>query len=296
MIKIKEGFQGEMAIVIPGSIIAEMECDVFERNLHITDIGYYPKAHHHYRQRTVGISQYVLIYCSGGGGWYELSGAKYHVRQNQFFILPAGVPHAYGADERNPWTIYWVHFKGEVAQMYAEGFAVPTDIPQADNSRIAERLNLFEEIFNTLRNGYSKENINYALSSFYYFLGSIKFLGEYRESSKLKKTDDKNIIEQAIHYMRENLDKKLTIKDIATYSHYSPSHFSAIFTKRTGYSPLNYYSLLKIQQACTYLDFTDMKINQVCHKLGIDDPYYFSRLFSKQMGISPAEYRKQKKG
>jgi YesN/AraC family two-component response regulator len=35
-----------------------------------------------------------------------------------------------------------------------------------------------------------------------------------------------------------------------------------------------------------------MKINQICHKVGIEDCYYFSRLFSKSMGISPKEYRR----
>jgi YesN/AraC family two-component response regulator len=34
-----------------------------------------------------------------------------------------------------------------------------------------------------------------------------------------------------------------------------------------------------------------MKINQICHKLGIEDSYYFSRLCSKSMGMSPKEYR-----
>ena len=37
---------------------------------------------------------------------------------------------------------------------------------------------------------------------------------------------------------------------------------------------------------------TDLKINQICHKLGIKDQYYFSRLFSKTMGQSPTDYRK----
>ena len=34
-----------------------------------------------------------------------------------------------------------------------------------------------------------------------------------------------------------------------------------------------------------------MKINQICHKVGIEDCYYFSRLFSKTMGMSPKEFR-----
>ena len=59
---------------------------------------------------------------------------------------------------------------------------------------------------------------------------------------------------------------------------------------------MSYFNQLRIQKACELLDFTDMKINQVCFKIGIDDPYYFSRLFKQVMGCSPREYQQVKKG
>lgn len=102
--------------------------------------------------------------------------------------------------------------------------------------------------------------------------------------------------ELAIHYMKENIEKHLTLQDIATQIGYSSSHFSMLFKKKTGHSPLTYFNLLKMQQACLLLDTTDMKINQICYKIGIEDPYYFSRLFCKIMGMSPRKYRTAKKG
>ena len=109
-------------------------------------------------------------------------------------------------------------------------------------------------------------------------------------------TEDENISELAIHYMKENMEKHLSLQDIADQIGYSPSHFSMLFKKKTGHGPVTYFNLLKIQHACFLLDTTDMKINQICYKIGIEDTYYFSRLFSKIMGMSPREYRKSKKG
>ena len=43
MIKRKDGFSGERALVVPHSIIEEMEKHPLMAPLHITDIGYYPK-------------------------------------------------------------------------------------------------------------------------------------------------------------------------------------------------------------------------------------------------------------
>ena len=104
------------------------------------------------------------------------------------------------------------------------------------------------------------------------------------------------IIEDIIHYMRENIEKKITLSDLATHAGLSSSHLSSIFQKKTGYSPLRYFTHLRIQEACHYLDFTDMKINQICHKFGFEDAFYFTRIFTQVMGMSPSKYREQKKG
>lgn len=296
MAKLKEGFKGERAIVMPGLIVAELENDPFESTLHITDIGYYPRAKYHFRERLQGISQYVLIYCIEGEGWFKLREKTYKVSANQFCILPANIPHSYGSNADNPWTIYWLHFKGSLAGFYAEGFDTPTSILPDEQSRINDRLSVFEEIYHVLERGYSRENVNFAISGLYYFLGTIKYISKFRESRN-EYPDSKDIVERATEYMKENLEKRtLQLSELCKHLGYSESHFSLLFKKRTGYSPINYMLHLKIQSACHMLDFSDMKISQICHKIGIADPYYFSRLFTKTMGTSPTEYRKNKKG
>lgn len=295
MIKRKDGFSGERALVLPLSIVQEMENDPFSSILHITDIGYYPKAWHHFRERSEPISQFVFIYCIEGKGWYRTGEQEYAVTANQYFILPAGTAHAYGADEHDPWTIYWIHFKGKLAAHFARQSLRPVEIKPGLHSRISNRIDLFEEIFRTLEMGYSHENLLYACSIFYHYLGTLRYLQQYRDAARLE-TEKNDVVTAAIHFMRENIEKKLTLQEIAGHTGYSPSHFSVLFGKRTGYAPLAYFNLLKIQQACQLLDFTDMKINQVCFKIGIEDSYYFSRLFSKIMGMSPQAYKKMKKG
>ncbi len=296
MAKIKSGFIGERGIVIPSSIIEGLKNDEFGSLLHITDIGYYPKASFHFISRTKEEAcEYILIYCVEGSGWFELDGSRHKVEPNHFFILPKGKSHAYGSNPTNPWTIYWMHFDGDKAGFFSEGLDKSSCVNPEKNSRIEERLHLFEEIFSTLKNGYSKTNLDYSISSLFHFLGSLKFMGAYRESLT-SKNNQRDVVDEAIHFMRENIHKRLILKEISTYVGFSNSHFSTIFQQKTGYSPLNYLSHLKIQHACHYLDFSDMKINQISMMIGFDDPFYFSRIFSKIMGVSPSGYRTQKKG
>ena len=295
MLKLKEGFDGERAIVLPKIIIEMLEKDPLTSMLHITDIGYYPKAEHHYRERKEAVNQFVFIYCIDGEGWFSIRGEKHEVHANQYFILPAGIPHTYASSTRSPWTIYWIHFKGELASLYAPQTIAPMDINPEAHSRISHRIDLFEELFNTLKNGYSMENLQYVSSLFHHYLGTLRYIRSYREANHLS-VNEGNAIQTAIHYMKENLEKHITLSEMAASVGYSPSHFSLIFKREIGHAPLNYFNLLKIQQACFLLDTTDMKIKQICYKIGIEDAYYFSRLFNKIMGMSPREYKKSQKG
>ena len=291
MVKIKEGFKGERSLVVPKMIIDYMEKDPYLCGLHITDIGYYPHAKHHYRQRLEPIDQYIFIYCTDGEGWYEMNGAHFDIQANQFFIIPANTPHSYGADDDNPWTIYWMHFNGTLAHMAAQGMHVPHSIDAALNSRINDRIQLFEEMFYSLSASYSRENIHYANSILHHFFGSLHYVSQFRDAAQRAEVSSGEKCKQAIHFMQENIGGHITLQQLADFTGYTPNHFATIFKRSIGHAPLTYFNLLKMQAAAEMLDATSLRINQIASKLGYEDTGYFTRLFTKIMGVSPKAYR-----
>ena len=88
----------------------------------------------------------------------------------------------------------------------------------------------------------------------------------------------------------------ITLEELAAHFKYSASHFSMLFQKETGSSPINYFLRLKIQKACQYIELTDLKLQDIATAIGFEEPAYFSRLFTKIMGMTPSAYRKQEKG
>ncbi|MCC8118604.1 MAG: AraC family transcriptional regulator [Bacteroidales bacterium] len=297
MIRIKDGFKGERSLVIPKMIVDYMEQDCICKKMHITDIGFYPRARYHFRDRQEPINQCVLIYCVEGAGWYQIGTNRYVISPGQFFILPAYKPHSYGADPDNPWSIYWLHFKGEMADDFAAGMEVPHMIAPSTDSRIQQRIEMFEEMFYTLKAGYSVENLRYAQSILYHYLGTLLYINEFRQAGSGHRLGVQlDACQQAIHYMKEHIEQHITLVDLAKYTGYSPNHFATLFKKSIGHAPLSYFNLLKMQAAAQMLDSTQMKINQISGKLGYEDTGYFTRLFTKIMGSSPTTYRATSKG
>lgn len=294
MLKIREGFKGERALAMPVAALKFMESNALTSLLYITNIGYYPCAKHHYRQRTEPIDQWIFIYCVDGKGSYQTDGAVHHITANQYLVIPANTKHIYQADQEDPWTIYWIHFKGDLASEIERAADTPQPIVQSPDSRIGDRISLFEEIFHTLELGFSPQNLQLSSSALIYFFGTLLFVNEYRRAVATPKSD--NIIALSAHYIRENLNKKISVKDLASFFGYSTSYLSAIFRREIATSPTEYINAIKIRESCRFLDFTDMRVNQICPKVGITDSYYFTRLFTKIMGLSPTQYRRQKKG
>lgn len=287
-----EGFNGQRAIVLPGKVIKSYRKAGLINNIFITDIGFYPKAKFHYYEREKGAPSHILIYCADGKGWLNLGGKDMVVERGQYAIVPANMPHKYGSDEKQPWSIYWLHFNGTYAGQLTELLSLKGSSFCRNISYTDERIRLFDSIYHTLEKGYSDANLQYINMCLWHFLASFSHPDLFHPGDESRKED---VIDRSVAYMRQNLHHNLTLKQLAAHALVSASHYSALFKKKTGYPPLEYFNHIKIQKACQYLEFTDDSIKEISHKMGIADPYYFSRLFSNVMGISPTAFRNRKR-
>lgn len=292
MVKIKEGFKGERTISLPEDLLASYSRDPLIGNLYVRKIGFFPKVKFHYVQKDEGCNYYMLIYCTDGKGWYRIKEKTYAIEKNQFIFIPSETPYSFGADDEDPWTIYFLHFRGTQSRCFLPAVLEPRSILPSEYSRLQDRLQLFEEIYNCFSMGYIKEYMIYSSMCLYMFLASFIYLEQFRHLT-IPTHKEFPLSSRVIHYMQENIQQNLTLEQLAAYFKYSPSHFSMLFQKDTGVSPIHYFIRLKIQKACQYIELTNLKLNKIAFKLGFDEPAYFSRIFTKVMGITPSEYRRQ---
>lgn len=291
-IKKKQGFQGQKAIVIPRKVLASnCEVNTIIAAMHVTDIGYYPKAKFHYRKRQHGADQHILIYCMNGKGTVTIKKSEYQLEPGDVSIIPKQTEHYYYADEKEPWTIYWVHFNGSAADEIVAYMQALWEGHKRFVHYNEERMDIFNTIYEQLERGYGIESMVYADMCFYNFLGT--FL-HTEHADNIRTSSEGDPVYQLIDYMKKNISTMCTLQQMAEEVNLSPSHLSFIFKKRTGYPPIEYFNHLKAQQACQYLMFTTLRVKEIASMLGMDDPYYFSRFFTKLMGVSPNMYREKR--
>ncbi|WP_240632990.1 AraC family transcriptional regulator [Paenibacillus montanisoli] len=288
-----EGFEAEKINVLPPFILNEMVAHPLIRQLYITDIGFFPRARHHYRERLSGCDTHILIYCSSGEGWIKKgSAAEFRLTEQTLAVIPANMPHAYGADDRNPWSIYWFHLKGELADAFFRHLNLATAPLKLSLSDSVKLIELFDQCYDTLLDKpYSIDHLVHVSQTISYLLSYVGIRKSQTEDEKAER-----YIEHAVQYMTERLESNLSLDDLAAHVSLSKQHLNHVFKQSTGFAPIDYYLRMKMQRAGQLLDLSDRSIKDICLSLGFQDPYYFSRLFKKLIGMSPTEYRNKLKG
>lgn len=95
-------------------------------------------------------------------------------------------------------------------------------------------------------------------------------------------------------YIRENLNRKLSLNEVADLFGFSPNYLSQLFAHCAGCSFVEFITREKISAAKEMMAAGNIKIYEIAEKLGFESAFYFSRVFKKAEGRSPREYIRSK--
>ncbi|WP_127588997.1 response regulator transcription factor [Paenibacillus koleovorans] len=102
--------------------------------------------------------------------------------------------------------------------------------------------------------------------------------------------------EGMLKYMRDHLDDKLQLRELARKFYLNPNYCCLLFNKFTGMTFSEYLTELRMKQAALLLGEKALSIDEVAKRAGYPDYYYFNKVFKKFYGLTPTEYRKAGKG
>ena len=115
----------------------------------------------------------------------------------------------------------------------------------------------------------------------------------YLFSSKTTTSQISQDISLISSYIIQNLNKPLSVAELAEKLHLSHNGLIWKFKKELNTTPVNYIAICRIKRAKQLLLDSDMTISQIAEKCGYANSYYFSSAFKKREGISPSNFRKK---
>ena len=105
-----------------------------------------------------------------------------------------------------------------------------------------------------------------------------------------------DLFQKIYDFIRENFNKKLSLKSLAGQFGCSPESIRKIFQRNCpGLTPGKLIARLQMQEAIELLENTDNPIGDIAEKCGFADQFTFSKKFRKIFGKSPREYRNAKR-
>ncbi len=96
---------------------------------------------------------------------------------------------------------------------------------------------------------------------------------------------------RVLAYIRANLERTISLDDLASEAGMSPSHFSRLFKDTVGTPPMQYVMAYRIEQSLSMMRDAGRALGEIAFACGFADQAHFSRSFKQVVGQSPRQYR-----
>lgn len=100
-----------------------------------------------------------------------------------------------------------------------------------------------------------------------------------------------NPISAVKKYMWEHVDQDISLNQLALYVYMNPSYLSRLFRQTTGATITEYLTDVRIKTAQKLLRESDLRVQEIARRIGVESAAYFGRMFKKATGCTPQEYR-----
>ena len=98
-------------------------------------------------------------------------------------------------------------------------------------------------------------------------------------------------LRRAMEFIRENLEKDLSLSEIASSAGMSPFHFARAFKQSTGLTPHQHLTRTRIEKAKQLLVRSEIPIIEVSYQVGFQSQSHFTTVFRRLTGLTPRIYR-----
>ncbi|WP_088105318.1 AraC family transcriptional regulator [Halalkalibacter urbisdiaboli] len=275
-----------------GEILSKLNQLVFSINL----IGYKqcePTWYHHPRQQ----SFHSVWFIAKGKGEFVINGTSYPAEPGKLFFFEPSMICERSTDFNDPLEYYFIRFSYASAFLEKEqwNFELEKNIDfpltgMYNVQNIAHVMNVFEQLQHLRK----RRGAIVAMKRKMLFWELLLMIIQDFRSQKLT-GNTTNAIDSTIDFITTHYQENITLERLARMAGMSVSHYSRLFKKFIGYSPMDYLRHVRMDRAKELIVLSDSRLKEIAQSVGYHDEFFFSRTFKKVVGVSPTEFAKKHK-
>jgi len=246
-----------------------------------------PTANHsQYNLRIDYYSCFLLL--SGSGIYHTAENKKIPINTGDFVQRLPGVCHSTEIIPDGNWLEFFISFGHSTYDYLCSLNLLPINTPVCGVFYDEITLQTFNSFLKRLKEA-NDDNLPHMLIQAQDIILSLVSL-----KPKASFTDSKiKTLEEACYLLSSNINKNISLEEIADILNTSYDNFRKQFLKYTGVSPNKYRINQKMKHAKLML-LSGITIKETALLTGYSDTYSFTKQFTNTVGISPGRYIKEK--
>jgi AraC family L-rhamnose operon transcriptional activator RhaR len=235
-----------------------------------------------------------------GAGTYTDQGRSWSLSPSTFFVARPGEIHQIRVDDREAMDLSWIVFSwvgdGASPQTDAERlmrrFVASDQVLAQDDGRVGRLFAALRAVAEQPSLGFREqaEALTTAL-----ILAMAQILTP-ADSVEAEFDREHHAAQQAVRFIQDNLNRSLSVGEIARHVFLSERQLLRVFARFTGESPARYTLLARLDRAAALLKDGNLAVKEIAVECGFADAAHFNRVFVRRHQVSPGAYRRGERG
>lgn len=272
--------------------------DSYHKSLHVRRDNY-PQNHNlwHYHE------EIEFIYLAKGIGTLFVGDCIQTIAENSCVLIGPNIPHYWLFDndylnEYNPIDCIVIHFQpnflGEDFFQLNETKSLQQLILNSSRVMYLEDCSdIFTNLFHNIQEQSDILKITKLIESLYYFQQNEPENLVSENYEVYNHSLDHKRMNNVINYIKDNYRNKVELDVLANLAKMTKNSFCRYFKQKTGKTPIQFVSELRVAHACRLLKSSSMNLKEICFESGFNSFVNFHKIFKSVTHTSPNQYKKE---
>lgn len=237
-------------------------------------------------------SYYEIHLCLSGQNSFQIDGKVTTLKKGEFFLLMPKTEHiVYSYEKDYSEFVVAFDFPGESE---VKEYLKADGVASHHGTATAFMMSSVDSLLNcAIEEKYGCSEFLSSLASCFFidlFALVAKRLEKASTDENTKYIDDR--ISLVKKYIKDNVDKKILIDDIANHINVSSRHLNRIVKESENMNVTELIQSIRIKRAKKLLTTTTMSLSEIAEATGFYDSYHLGKIFKKFENVTPGFHRK----